>query len=188
MSRYRETRIHGRENIAAFLRAVDRHLSSASTIVIIGGGAAVFHDAAITTNDVDTWDALNAELATAIDAATTETELDIPVRHSGVAQAPWNFQDRLERQLPELEHLQVWVMEKHDLALSKTVRGDEHDEQHIVEIHRSVGLDYDVLVQRFRSEMASVVGDLERIRAQFLQLIELLFGELKRVQAEKMLK
>ena len=64
MSRYRDTRIHGRETIARFLRAVDRNLSKSTTVVIIGGGAAVFHHATTTTNDIDTYDALSVELET----------------------------------------------------------------------------------------------------------------------------
>ena len=188
MSRYRDTRIHGRESIATFLRAVDRNLSKATTVVIIGGGAAVFHHATTTTNDIDTYEALSEELETAIERASSETGMVVPVRHSAVAQLPWNFEDRLERQLPELLRLEVWVLEKHDLVLSKTVRGDEHDDQQILEIHRSIGLDFDVLVDRFQTEMGSIVGDLTRIRTQFLQVIELLFGELERVHAEKLLK
>jgi hypothetical protein len=179
--------LYGADEISLFLRAVDRHLVSASSVVIIGGSAAAFYNATSTTTDVDTYAALSADLQGAVERAATETGLTIPVIHSLVVEVPWAFEDRLERQLPELEKLQVWVLEKHDLALSKTVRGTAHDEQQIREIHLSIGLEFDTLVQRFRDEMTHVTGDPTRIRSQFLQLIEALFGELKRVTAERTL-
>lgn len=85
-------------------------------------------------------------------------------------------------------HLEVWVLEKHDLALSKVMRGDEHDEQQILEIHQRIGLEFDTLVTRYRDEMRHVIGDPIRLRFQFLMLIERLFGELKRVAAERLLR
>jgi len=145
VSSYKSSCTYGAEEIRRFLRAVDQHLTSATSVVIIGGAAAALHDAMSTTSDVDTNDAMNEDLQHAIKQAGSETGLAIPMNHSPVADVPWNFQDRLERRLPELGRLEVWVLEKHDLALSKTVRGAEHDEQQIQEIHRSVGLDYEVL-------------------------------------------
>ncbi len=101
---------------------------------------------------------------------------------------PYNYQDRLERHLPELKNLEVWVLEKHDLVLSKTVRCYEHDLQQIVEIHESVELSFDLLVERFGSEMNDAIGDPGRIRSNFLIMIDTVFGELKRAAAEKALK
>jgi hypothetical protein len=187
VSRYQLSRIYGLDEICAFLRAVDLRLSSRSSIVIIGGAAAAFHQSTSTTNDVDTREAITAEVRAAVEHVAAENEIAIPMNHSAVADVPWNFQDRLVRQLPELLMLEVWVLDKHDLVLSKTMRGDEHDEQQILEIHRAVGLDFDVLVQRFRDEMDHVIGDPVRIRQQFLQLLDMLFGELKRVAAARSL-
>lgn len=185
MTRFRHSHGYGLEEIQTFFRAIDHHLNGAASVVIIGGAAAGFHGAISTTNDVDTYEVVGADLHLAIQRATST--LAIPMNHSPVADVPWNFEDRLERQLPELAKLEVWILEKHDLALSKTVRGSEHDEQQIREIHDRVGLDFDVLVPRFRDEMSHVTGDPERIRQQFLQLIQTLFGELKRVAAAKLL-
>ncbi len=76
----------------------------------------------------------------------------------------------------------------HDLVLSKTIRGYDHDLQQIREIHERAGLSFDVLVERYRDEMSHVMGDPARIREVFLVMIEDVFGELKRVAAEKALK
>jgi len=118
----------------------------------------------------------------------TKTGFQIPVSQATVADVPYNYEDRLERQLPELKHLEVWVLEKHDLVLSKTVRCYEHDLQQILEIHGSVALSFDALVDRFESEMTNVIGDPARIRSNFLIMIETVFGELPRASAEKRLK
>ena len=54
-------------------------------------------------------------------------------------------------------------------------------------IHRHEGLDFDTLVDRFEAEMRSAVGDPQRIGLNFLELIERLYGELKRVSAAQRL-
>jgi hypothetical protein len=188
MSSYRDTRIYGVEEIAELLRAVDRHLTAQARVVIIGGAAAAFQGAQSTTTDVDTHHALDAELEQAIQLARDETGLDIPVAYSTVADVPYNAEDRLERRLPGLLHLEVWVLEKHDLTLSKVIRCYEHDLQQVEEMHGHSGLTFDILVDRFRNEMDHVVGDPVRIRLNFLELIERLFGEMKRIDADRLIR
>jgi hypothetical protein len=177
----------GIDEIEAFLRIVDGHLARPVELVIVGGGAAAFHTATTTTMDLDTYEALDAELRRAITAATAATGIDLPVGHASIAQLPFEAESRFERRLPDLVHLQVSVLEKHDLALSKVLRYVDHDEQQLVEVHQTVGLDYDVLVQRFIDEMDHVVGHRPPIRAQFLQMIERLFGEVRRADAARSL-
>jgi len=138
-----------------------------------------------TTNDIDTLETITAELSAAIARAIEDTGLAIVMQKSTVADTPSDYEIRLERQLPDLKKLEVWALEKHDLALSKAIRCTEHDLQQIQEIHESVGLDFDVLVQRFRDEMSHVIGDPRRIRGNFLVMIRTLFGDLKANSAEK---
>lgn len=188
MSSYR-SRAYGADEIRAFLRAVDRHLTKRVRVEIIGGGAAALaHGASSTTTDLDTFNAVDNELLEAVARANEESGFQIPVSQATVADVPYDYEDRLERQLPDLTYLEVWVLEKHDLVLSKTVRCYEHDLQQILEIHQSVGLSCDVLVGRFDSEMTTVVGDPVRTRSNFLIMIELVFGELQRASSEKRLK
>lgn len=181
--------MYGAEEIRVFLQAVDRHLTRRARVEIIGGSAAALaHGASSTTTDLDTYNALDQELLDAVARATEETGFDIPVSQSTVADVPYNYEDRLERHLPELEHLEVWVLEKHDLVLSKTVRCYDHDLQQILEVHENAGLSFDVLVERFESEMTIAIGDPAKIRSNFLLMLETVFGELPRVSAEKRLK
>lgn len=72
--------------------------------------------------------------------------------------------------------------------LSKTLRCYEHDLQQLREIRDAKGLSFETLVDRFLGEMDHVVGDPSRIRSSFLLMIEELFGELKRVTAERRLR
>jgi hypothetical protein len=119
--------------------------------------------------------------------AIAETRLEIALVQSTVAEVPMSYEDRLLRQLPELARLEVWALERHDLVLSKAVRCYEHDLQQLREIRDGHGLSFDTLVNRFRDEMDHVVGDPARIRANFLLAIDDLFGETKRVAAERRL-
>lgn len=188
MSAYR-LRSFGADEIAAFLQSVDRYLTGRTRVVIIGGSAAALgHGASSTTSDLDTYNAITEELQNAVARAIEETGIHIPFSQATVADVPYNYGDRLERRLSELRHLEVWVLEKHDLVLSKTVRCYEHDLQQIVEIHRSARLSFDILVERFESEMSNVMGDPGRIRSNFLIMVETVFGELQRARAEKQLK
>lgn len=67
-------------------------------------------------------------------------------------------------------------------------RGSAHDFQQLAEIRDEVGLDNDLLVERFRTEMTHVLGDKARIKSNFVELIDHLFGELRRVDAERVLR
>jgi len=189
VSTYKSTKIIGVAQLTQFFVAVDKHLTTSAKIVIIGGSAAAFHGATSMTNDVDTFEQTGADLENAIERAREETGLSIPISPAGVAQIPYNSEDRFDKCLPQLKKLEVFILERHDLALSKTLRGHEHDEQQIKEIHQANPLDFDILVPRFKDEMLPIcVGDPARIRAQFLDLIEQLFGGLHRARAEKMLR
>lgn len=172
-----------------FLRAVDRHLGIDVRVEIIGGGAAALaHQVASTTEDIDTFTNVVAELRDAVARAAEETGLHIPLKHAAVADVPVNYEDRLERQLPELERLEVWTLEKHDLVLSKAIRCDEHDRQQILEIHSRVVIDFNILVQRFMDELHPyAIGHEDTRRDYFLTVVEDLFGELKRGVAAKLI-
>jgi hypothetical protein len=77
------------------------------------------------------------------------------------------------------------VLEKHDLALSKARRGDDHDLQQLAELHRCDPLDVEILVTRFVGEMKYGAGDGVAARAYFLNTIDYVFGELERVAVER---
>lgn len=166
-----------RQQLERFLEAVDAALDQPVDIVVIGGSAAALHyGVARATHDIDTWTNVEAGLAAAADRARVATGLDVPVQKSGVADAPVDFESRLERVLPKLTRLKVLVPERHDLVLMKAVRCYEHDLAAIAEIHAHSPLDLDVLVRRFKDEMTPI-GEPGRIRANFLVVVERLFPD-----------
>ena len=170
-------RTFGKDELEQFLVAVDQALTHPVNVIVIGGTAAALHYGVTRrTHDIDTWTAVKGDLATATERARQATGLDIPVAQSGVADAPHDFESRLERVLPHLDRLRAWVPEKHDLALMKAMRAYEHDLQAIAEIHAHSPLDLDTLVGRFQDEMAPI-GDPVRIRGNVLAVVERLFPD-----------
>ena len=93
-----------------------------------------------------------------------------------MADAPCEFESRLERVRPDLQKLTVLVPEKHDLVLMKALRCYEHDLEAIAQIHAHAPLDLDTLVRRYEDEMTPI-GEPRRIRANFLVVVERLFPE-----------
>lgn len=166
-----------RGQIQKFLRAVDRSLKEPVTVLVIGGTAATLrYGATRVTQDIDTLSAISKALADAASEARAKTGLDIPINRVTVADAPEDYESRLERVLPRLKRLRVLIPERHDLVLMKAMRAYEHDLQVIGEIHAHAPLSLDILVGRFLDEM-SPIGDPRRIRQNFLLVIEHLFPD-----------
>lgn len=165
-----------REQLEQFLEAVDAALIEPARVIVIGGTAAALHYGVTqATHDIDTWNTIQGSLAVAVEKARQITGLPVPFQQSGVADAPYRFESRLERVLPQLARLTVQVPERHDLVLMKTMRCDEHDLDAISEMHAYAPLDLEVLVQRFKDEMNAAIGDPQRIRGNLLVVVERLF-------------
>lgn len=161
-----------------FLIAVDSYVSKPEKLVIVGGAAiALVGDVNYGTVDIDTWNSLSRSLESAFVCARTATGLTVPVEHAGVIDPPENFEDRLVQVLPELQKLSVFVLDPHDVTLSKTVRGLRKDLDAIIRLHTSIPLDLSTLISRYTGEMSSVIGNRRAIDQHFLRLIEILYGE-----------
>ena len=106
-----------------------------------------------------------------------------------MADAPWNFEQRLVRvRAPELKRLRVKVPEKHDLVLMKALRGYEHDIETAVAIHQTSGLVADTLLYRYLGEMDHVVGDPARLDMNILAVVECVFGGTVVEEAERRIR
>ncbi len=138
--------------------------------------------------DIDTWETNLRPLQPAIDRARAETGLAIPVVPAGVADVPYHARNRLKKEPTPWKHLQVFMLERHDLALSKAVRGNEHDLAAIEQLHRVEPLDLDTLVARHLDEMGQAIGDPARLDANFVLLIERLYGEVEADRVEKRIR
>jgi hypothetical protein len=170
---------HPPADLVRFLREIDRHLAKSHQLIIIGGAAAALaYKASRTTSDIDTANALSIDFERAVTEAKKSTGLEIPVSYAAIADGPYNYETRLKRlRFLKTEKLEVLVPERHDLALMKIIRGEEHDIQVLVEMHESEPFDLEILIDRFTNEMRHVIGDHRWIRFNFVGLVEELFGE-----------
>jgi hypothetical protein len=184
MKQFQPSEIH------EFLAAADSYLKLPVDLIVIGGAAAALaYKATKTTTDIDTANRIQKELLHAFAAATKETGLVIPVSKAGVFDAPYSYEDRLQKyDQINLKVLRVYVPEQHDLALMKIVRGYENDTQTICEIHENLPFSFEILMQRFLTEMTHVIGNSKTIRMNFLQTIFAMFGEELADQAEELTK
>lgn len=177
------------EEIRVFLGAVDEFLSRPAKIIILGGTAIALHGVRAGTTDVDTRETDLVELESAIAQARAKTGLDIPVSSPGVADVPYDCEERLESVSGVWTKLTVRVLEPHDLALSKAVRGNEHDLAAIEKLHEVKPLVFEILVSRYLDEMGHAVGNFDdRLDPNFVLMIQRLFGEVAAEDAEDQLR
>jgi len=85
-------------DLRRFLDAVDGHLTQSATLIVLGGSAMALYGVPLGTMDIDTYETELSPLEAAFACARDATGLDIPVSRAEVAQAPWNYQDRLQQE------------------------------------------------------------------------------------------
>jgi hypothetical protein len=165
--------------LRTFLLAIDHELSIPATIILIGGSAlSLGYGTATTTSDIDTYASMLDELETAAALARATTGLAVGIADSTIAQLPAGYDERLVRALPELLRLTVLVVEAHDLAASKLLRGNDHDRQQLKRLHDIAPLDRVVLNERFDDLLRDIVGDAIEARWARYHLICELWGPL----------
>ena len=133
---------HPPHELEHFVEAIDAALTEPASILVIGGAAAALaYGATRPTDDIDTFHPLTPVVQRAVEAAQRSTGLNISVSFAAVADAPYDFEDRLVpiRGL-RLNRLTIVVPERHDLVLMKTLRGYQHDVEVIEQIHRTPAL------------------------------------------------
>jgi hypothetical protein len=177
-----------RDDIQRFLGAMDEALTTDETLVLIGGGAIELYTSRPTrrTKDLDSWGSVSEALERAWLKAQEVTGLKLFLDRAGVADGPYNLDDRLVRTMPDLHRLTLMVPERHDLALMKIMRASPRDIVMVEDLHREHPLDYEVLMRRYDEEMSSVIGAPSRLQMHMMRLIERLFPE-KVQEAERRL-
>lgn len=167
------------DDLSRFLDALDEALDVPARLVVIGGSALVLgFGGTAATSDIDTYESRPERIEEAAKAARAKTGLAIPIKDSTIAQLPHGFDERLTRVLPHLKKLEIHVLDRHDLAASKLIRGNEHDRQQLSQLHQLAPLDLDTLVARFRSLLADLVGDMTEPWWALRHLVEEIWGEL----------
>jgi hypothetical protein len=174
---------HERDQIIRFLRALDAALEGDVKIFVVGGLAAILqYDAAVKTADMDVYGLVSGSQSDLLQAARVASEVTgivLPIGHASVTELPDDYEDRLKtvRGL-RLKKLTMIVPDKYDLALSKTVRGYEHDLEAIASMHEQHRLSENTLIRRFENELRkTAMGDPRNLTINMFRLIRLLYGE-----------
>lgn len=177
-----------REQIIRFLRALDSALDGDVEVFVVGGLAAILqYDAAVKTSDMDVVALVRghqSDLMRAAQVAFDATGIDLDINPATITELPWNYEDRVKRVRGlRFKKLHMIVPEKYDLALSKAVRGYEHDLEAIASMHDHHPLSETTLARRFEEEIwKSAVGDQRKFAFNMLQLMRALYGA-KRAEA-----
>jgi hypothetical protein len=168
----------------AFLADVDRQLPRPVEIHCLGGFvAALYYDLPRPTNDLDYIAVVPRDaMATLQEIAGVESPLarkyHVHVQHVGVASLPESYAERLIEILSgRFEHLRLFALDPHDLALSKLARNSPFDRDDVAQLAKAVPLDADLLRTRYREELRPIIiGDPERHGRTLEMWIEAYFG------------
>lgn len=172
-------RKYSKAELLAFLRKLDQRLKEPASFTVIGGAAAVLaYGAKKPTGDIDTWGSVPGSVEKAALEILNQGEEFVPIGSAGVADLPYEAEDRFRPARLGLEKLEVLVPDRYDLALSKTVRGYAHDFDAIEEMHESRRFSLKKLVERFENELDGIANtDKRKLRLNVAVLIARLFGK-----------
>ena len=169
-----------RDELVRFLTELDQELSRHTDLVIIGGASLTLaYNFLNTTIDMDLLNKITADLFEAIEKAKSKTHLDVRVSTVGVYAQILNMEQRLVSPPDMLfKNINLYVPEKHDLALLKAARLEPRDMEDIRGLHNADSLNPETLFQRFKAEVLPLnSGDDNLLKGKFLEMIEMLFGE-----------
>lgn len=149
------------EQLLKFLKAIDEHLTGASKLeMFVGGGAAILlaYDGEIATDDVDliavrkdlpSW---LVELAGDGSALHRETDYYLDIVAPGLFPQEWGWRKRaLPVETLGLKHVELRVLELHDLVLSKLKRFAGKDRDDIRGLCEREEFNIDTLRARYRN-------------------------------------
>jgi len=144
----------------SFVLAIDEKLSQDVWLHCIGGFAVTLHyEVGRTTSDLDFLVSNNAQAATVQEIAGVGTDLDrqfkVHVHPVAVATYPEDYESRLAPMWETLPtaHLKLFVLEAHDLALTKLERNQDVDRDDVSALAAKGLLDPTVLEERYRAEL-----------------------------------
>jgi len=152
-----------------FLADVDGMLPLRVQLHCLGGFVlAVRHRLPRTTSDVDDIEVVPRDAMETLQRIAGRTsplarKHRLYFQHVGVASLPESYVERLTELLPgAFDNLRMLALEAHDLVLSKLARNHPVDREDIAYLARTVPLRADVLRQRYREELRSIIiGDPE---------------------------
>ena len=181
------------DEILLFITALDRHLPSEISFLMIGSAiGALQYKTVITTMDIDTI-SLTDDITESWNEAQLETGLPIKLdKVEGCTyEAPWEFMSRvipLENPDLSLKRLRLFMPEKHDWALMKMTRSARKDLECLTQAADAAKFSPEIFLDRFKNEMGHVCMDIRVLVSYFAMLMLELFGETVRENILKDLK
>ena len=153
-----------------FLVAVDRQLQQSIEVHCLGGFvAALYYDLPRPTNDLDYVEVVPHDSMAALQQiggpeSTLGRKHRVHFQYVGVASLPESYDERLiERFRGRCRRLRLFVLEPHDLALSKLSRNSPIDRADVAQLAKAVPLDAALLRTRYRRELRPIIiGDPEQ--------------------------
>ncbi len=153
----------------SFLHAVDEELLGPTEIHCFGGFVvAEYYGLSRPTADIDVIEARGAADRSTINAiagrgSPLAKKYRVYVDIVTVAAVPENYETRLIAIFPdEFENLRLKAFERHDLALAKLGRNQDHDREDVKRLALGPGLDINVLKERYRDELRFQFGNPAR--------------------------
>ena len=153
---------------AEFLAEIDHRLSSGVELHCVGGFVlTVVYGIPRTTSDLDYVTAIprsgyeQVELLAGRDSNLAR-KYRLFLQHTGVADLPENYADRLIPLDLGFSNLALKILDDYDLVLSKLTRNSPKDREDIRAISGKLYLSFQVLMKRFDEEMRPWLPNLER--------------------------
>lgn len=178
---------YDRAQAIRWLHAFDAHLQRRTTLLIVGGMAAVLgHHAPVRTADIDVYELRGdeADIQQAAAGARRATGVHLDLGHAGIAELPDGYAARVRQVRGVRFHkLRILVPDKYDVTLSKALAGREHDYAAIEATHQQHPMSERVLARRFENEIygygkpyAWVSGDRRQHAITMVIVMRLLYG------------
>jgi hypothetical protein len=153
----------------SFLRDIDAQLSGPTEIHCLGGFVvADYYGLTRPTADIDIIQVRGAATVAEVQriggkgsplAKKHKVYLDVVT----VADVPERYEDRLiDVYSGAFRNLRVRVFDRHDLALAKLGRNEDHDREDVRRLAQGPGLDVAILEQRYRDELRWQLGNPAR--------------------------
>ena len=146
-----------------FLTSLDASLDEPVDLHCMGGFAvSQYFGLERETADLDVLSLIPTVLATRVETlagfgSALHKKHGVYIERVGVANYPASYEDRLIRAFPVWRNVRLWVLDPHDLALTKLERSNDRDIQDVIFLARSGLIDRLTLVSRFEAEFEPYV-------------------------------
>ena len=128
-----------------------------------------------------------AKLQSSYTNACVRTHISIPFVTLQLQDFPFLFESRLNPiEVPQARWIALKQIDRHDAVICHLLRNQRKEISQIQKLGRNSGLSYQALIDSFCA-IDGEARDMRRLRQDFLNLVEYLFGDASVAQAETVL-